>query len=105
MPQPNRGEVWLTDLGMAGKVRPCLVLSVPPIGENDRVLTTLVAHTTSDRGSGYEVATAVRFLKQGVFDAQNLVTVPRVKLLRKLGTLPSDQMTLVEDAVRQWLAL
>jgi len=27
---PNRGEVWLADLGIAAKVRPGLVLSVPP---------------------------------------------------------------------------
>ncbi len=25
----NCGEVWLVDLGMVGKVRPCVVLSVP----------------------------------------------------------------------------
>ena len=24
----QRGEIWLMDLGMAAKVRPCLVLSV-----------------------------------------------------------------------------
>jgi mRNA interferase MazF len=29
MPNPNRGEVWLVDLGYAAKVRPCLVLSIP----------------------------------------------------------------------------
>ncbi len=29
MPNPVRGEVWLVDLGMAAKVRPCVVLSVP----------------------------------------------------------------------------
>ena len=25
----NRREVWLTDLGMAAKVRPCLIVSIP----------------------------------------------------------------------------
>lgn len=29
MSAPERGEVWLVDLGMAAQVRPCLVLSVP----------------------------------------------------------------------------
>ncbi len=24
------GEVWLVDLGMAGKIRPCLLLTGPP---------------------------------------------------------------------------
>jgi mRNA interferase MazF len=43
MPAPSRGEVWIVDLGMAGKTRPCLVLSVPA-GPQDRALVTLVAH-------------------------------------------------------------
>ena len=29
MPKQNRGEVWLVDLGMVAKVRPCLVISIP----------------------------------------------------------------------------
>lgn len=104
MPAPNRGEVGLVDLGFAAKVRPCLVLSVPA-GPQDRSLASLVAHTTSARGSSFEVAVVVRFLKPGVFDAQNLVTVPHAKLLRKLGSLTSDQLALVEAAVRRWLSL
>lgn len=104
MPSPNRGEVWLADLGLAGKVRPCLALSIPA-GPQDRSLAALVAHTTSPRGSQFEVPVRVRFLKQGVFDAQNLVTVPHAKLIRKLGDLPPDQFTLVEAGIRKWLGL
>ena len=40
MPSPLRGEVWLVDLGLAAKVRPCLVLSVP-VTDADRALVTL----------------------------------------------------------------
>jgi mRNA interferase MazF len=47
-PAYNRGEVWIVDLGMVAKVRPCLVLSVPT-DPQDRVLVTLVPHTTSFR--------------------------------------------------------
>ena len=36
-----RCEVWIVDLGMVAKIRPCLVLSIPSDDENDRVLTTL----------------------------------------------------------------
>jgi mRNA interferase MazF len=70
MPGPDRGEVWPVDLGLAAKVRPALVLSVPA-GPQDRALTTVVAHTASLRGSQFEVAVPVRFLKAGGFDAQN----------------------------------
>ena len=104
MPAPLRGEVWLVDLGMVAKVRPCLVLSMP-VGPEDRVLVTLVAHTTSTRGSRFEVPLPVRFLRTGAFDAQSLVTVPQGTLIRKLGTLSSDQLALVEGTVRRWLGL
>jgi mRNA interferase MazF len=100
---PTRADVWLVDLGMVAKVRPCLVLSVPADDDNDRVLTTIVPHTTSTRDSRFEVRSNVRFLKPGAFDAQNIVTIPTVKLIRRLGTLPQDQMTEVEGAVKLWL--
>ena len=105
MPEPGRGEVWLVDLGLVAKIRPCLVLSVPASGPNDRVLVTLVAHTTSPRDTAYEVSIPVRFLKPGVFDAQNLLTIPHAKLVRPLGILSSEQLAEVERAVRRWLGL
>ncbi|MCA9076796.1 MAG: type II toxin-antitoxin system PemK/MazF family toxin [Planctomycetaceae bacterium] len=102
---PTRGEVWIVDLGMVAKVRPCLVISIPADDENDRVLTTLVPHTTSLRGSRFEMPSNVRFLKPGAFDAQNLVTIPAVKLVRRLGKLPDDQLLEVEKSIRLWLGL
>jgi mRNA interferase MazF len=101
----DRGSVWIVDLGMVAKVRPSLVLSVLA-DPQDRALVTLVPHTTSMRGTRFEVSVQARFLqKGGVFDAQQLVTVPQVKLIRKLGDLPTDQLALVEQAVRRWLGL
>lgn len=102
MSKPNRGEVWLVDLGYVAKVRPCLVVSIPTLMQ-DRALVTLVPHTTSSRGSRFEVNVRIRFLKPGVFDVQNLVTIPHAKLLRKLGKLDSEQLTQVEDALLFWL--
>jgi mRNA interferase MazF len=104
MATPKRGEVWLVDLGMVAKVRPCLVLSIV-VNDEDRALTTVVPHTTSVRGSRFEVTLPVRFLKAGAFDAQNLVTIPVVKLVRRLGRLSDAQLSDVEAAVRSWLGL
>jgi mRNA interferase MazF len=98
MNAPNRGEVWLVDLGFAAKTRPCLVLSIPAEDE-DRALATLIPHTTSARNSRFEVRRPLSFLKQGVFDAQNLITVPHAKLVRKLGSVTEQQMLDIEDAV------
>lgn len=89
MAAAQRGEVWLIDLGYVGKVRPCLVLSVPA-DFVDRALVTIVPHTTSPRASQFEVRSDVRFLEAGVFDAQNLVTVSHAKLMRRLGRLPDS---------------
>jgi mRNA interferase MazF len=102
---PTRGDVWLVDLGMVAKVRLCLVLSIAADNESDRVLATLVPHTTSTRDSRFEVASNVRFLRPGAFDAQNIMTIPTVKLVRRLGTLPEDQMAAVENSVKLWLGL
>ena len=104
MAHPIRGEVWLVDLGLAAKVRPCLVLSIPYEEEN-RSLVTAIAHTTSPRSSRFEVSVKAGFLRPGVFDAQNIVTIPRAKLLRKLGNLKPSQMAAVEVPVRLWLGL
>jgi mRNA interferase MazF len=104
MKSPGRGEVWLVDLGLAAKVRPCLVLSVP-IADTDRALHTLVPHTTALRGTRFEVEIRVPFLRPGGFDAQGIVTVPTAKLIRRLGRLRLGQMSPVQDRVQRWLGL
>ncbi len=102
---PTRGDCWIVDLGMVAKVRPCLILSVPAVDSNDRVLMTIIPHTTSTRGSRFEVVTNVRFLKEGAFDVQQIVSVPNIKLVKRIGTLPAEQMANVEGVVSRWLGL
>ncbi len=104
MRTPLRGEVYMVDLGMAAKVRPCVVLSVPP-EESDRVLTTVIPHTTALRQSRFEIAVPVKFLRPGAFDAQGIVTVPTVRLMNRLGTLTVDQIRAVEKGVCAWLGI
>src|SRR3954469_24072476 len=104
VPTADRGSVWVVDLGMAAKVRPCLVSSVPT-DPQDRVLVTVVPHTTSVQGTRFEVDIPASFLKTGVFDAQQVVTVAQARLIRKIGDLAADELALVEDAVRRWLGL
>jgi mRNA interferase MazF len=61
MSSPERGEVWLVDLGYVAKVRPCLVISVPAL-DRDRALATLIPHTTSIGGSRFEVQIKIKIL-------------------------------------------
>jgi mRNA interferase MazF len=101
---PKRGEVWIVDMGYAAKVRPALILSVP-IEDDERAITTVIPHTTSVRGTRFETASNVPWLKDGAFDSQGMSTWPTVKLIRKLGDLPAPQLELVEHSVRRWLTL
>jgi mRNA interferase MazF len=102
MSNPDRSEVWLVDLGYVAKVRPCLVVSIPAL-DQDRALVSLIPHTTSPRGSRFEVRVRVKFLREGAFDVQNIVTIPHAKLLRKLGSLTPEQMVEVENVLLFWL--
>ncbi len=94
----------MVDLGLAAKVRPCLVLSVPT-EESDRSLVTLIPHMTTLRQSRFEVAVSVRFLRPGAFDAQGIVTVPTVRLMNRLGTLSGEQIQAVASGVCSWLGI
>jgi mRNA interferase MazF len=99
---PVRGEVWLFDLGMAEKVRPALVISAP-FGDVDRALVTVVPHTTSLRGSQFEIPVSVPFLKAGAFVAQGVSTYPHIRAIRKLGVLKPDQFRSAFTGVLRWL--
>lgn len=100
--KPNRGEVWLFDLGITEKARPALIVSVA-YGDADRALLTIIPHTTSLRASQYEIAVSVPFLRQGAFLVQNVATYPNVRALRKLGTLKAEQFDLVFAGLLGWL--
>lgn len=104
MPNVKRGEVWQVDFGLAAKVRPALILGCD-IADEDRVLVAVVYHTTSLRGSRYEVPMKVVGLEEGGFDAQSLYTVPAVKLIRRRATLMPAQLSEVERRIKLWLGL
>src|SRR5436190_1360333 len=101
---PNRGELWLVDLGMIQKTRPALILN-RAFKTTDRALIAVIPHTTSLRSSELEVIVNVPFLNPGAFLVQNPVTVAEVKAERYLGKLTTQQLALVEAGVRDWLGL
>jgi mRNA interferase MazF len=102
MPIPKRGEVWLAELGLAAKTRPVLVLSVP-FSHHDYALITVVPHTTSARGSDFEVNLSLSGLRPGAFNVQGLLAIPPPKLIRRIATLQPEQMKIVEATVKKWL--
>ncbi len=104
MSNPSRGEIWLADLGLAAKVRPVLVVSIP-YGDSDYALISVVPHTTNPRGAHFEVPLQVRFLAPGAFNIQGILAVPAAKFLRKLGGLEPAQVQQVESAIKRWFGL
>jgi mRNA interferase MazF len=97
---PQPGDVWLADLGLAAKTRPVVIVSRydpdPP-----RALILYVPLTTQNRQSPYEVALPrLGFLdRDSVTNVQGLGSLPRVRLERRLGKLPDDAMTKIKSAL------
>ncbi len=97
---PQPGEIWLADLGLAAKTRPVVVVSRydpnPP-----RAMVTYVPLTTQYRQSPYEVALSkLRFLHQDSYaNVQGLGSIPTVRLERKLGKLADNAMIEIKNAI------
>ena len=104
MSQPQRGEVWWVDLGIAGKVRPAVVLSVP-VSDTDYALLATVPHTTSEHPSLHHVRLRVAGMKDGAFNVQALAPVPLAKFMRRITTLTHEQLQILDLAVKRWLCL
>jgi len=95
----NPGEVWQVDLGMAGKIRPCLLLTGYP-NETELALVTIIPHTTALRGNRWEAVIPKPFLKPGAFHLQQIQSIPTVRLMRRIGRLNDEEMKKIRQ--RLW---
>jgi mRNA interferase MazF len=97
---PQPGEIWLADLGLAAKTRPVIIVSRqdpdPP-----RSLVLYVPLTTQRRESRYEVPLPrLPFLdRESVANVQGLGSVPTVRLERRIGRLSAEVMEHLKDAL------
>jgi mRNA interferase MazF len=94
----NSGKIWLTDFGMAAKVRPALALTGQP-AVNELDLVTVLLHTTALRGNPWELNIPKPFLRPGAFHLQQIQNVSTVRLERRLGVLAVDEMNQVRMAL------
>jgi mRNA interferase MazF len=90
MARPTPGEVWRVDLGLTAKVRPCLVMSEYPAGD-ELALVLIVPHTTALRGGRWEFVCPKSFLKPGAFHLQQLQPISLPKLESRLGSLTVEE--------------
>ena len=91
MQAASPGEVWMVDLGLAAKVRPCLLLSDYP-ADDELALIIVLPHTTAVRGNRWEFPSQLPFLKPGAFHLQQIQAVSLVRLERKLGVMPPAKL-------------
>ena len=95
------GEIYMIDLGIAGKVRPGVVLSredaSPP-----RDLVLIAPLTTDYEGSEYEVPVGKpKFLRQESWvNLQGVQSMRPAILLRYLGRLDSTAMARIREGLR-----
>ena len=103
---PQTGEVWLADLGLAAKNRPGVVVSRsdpdPP-----RALIIYVPLTSQNRESKYEVVLPkLPFLdRPSIANVQGIGSLPTVRMERKIGKLPAQTMEQIKQALTFALAL
>ena len=104
MPGVNPGEIWMTDFGMAAKVRPALILTGEPAAD-ELDLVTVLLHTTALRSNRWALSIPKPFLKPAAFHLQQIQTVSTVKLERRLGALTVDEMSQVRNALANRLGI
>jgi mRNA interferase MazF len=103
----NRFEVHLVNIDPTvgseiRKTRPCLVVS--PDEMNHNIRTVIVAPMTT-RGQAYPSRVPCRFKgKNGQVVLDQIRTVDRTRLVKKLGRLDSDTCTKILEALREMFA-
>jgi len=98
---PQPGEVWLADLGLAAKSRPVIIVSrLDP--DPPRTLAIYVPLTTQNRHSQYEVVLPkLSFLHEAsIANVQGIASIPTVRLERMLGKVSESVMNDVRQALR-----
>jgi mRNA interferase MazF len=104
MPRVKPGEIWQVDLGLAAKVRPCVLMSRYP-SDDELALIVVIPHTTVIRGNRWEFAVRLPFLEPGVFHLQQTQPVSLVRLIRKLGDLPTNVFAELRQRLRKEMEL
>jgi mRNA interferase MazF len=100
----NRFEVYLVNLDPTvgseiQKTRPCLVVSPDEMNHNTR---TLIVAPMTTRGKTYPTRLACRFKgKQGRIVLDQIRTVGRSRLVKKLGRIDGKTAATVLDVLRE----
>ena len=102
----SRGDVVLVDLGMAAKVRPCVVVSILD-PDQQRNMSVVVPMTTEIRGGTFEVPfPKPTWLRQeSVVNLLGIAGVDNFRIERRLAAFPTDKLVEIESGLRRLLGL
>jgi mRNA interferase MazF len=102
----KRGDVFLIDLGLAAKIRPCLIVSIPG-ADTQRNMSVVAPLTTQPRGGECEI----KFPKppwlhdDSVVNLMGLGGIDNAKVGRFLGRLKPETMNAVSEGLVRMLGL
>jgi mRNA interferase MazF len=102
----KRGDVVLVDLGMAAKVRPCVVVSIAN-ADNQRNMSVVAPLTTEARGGECEVQfpKPAWLNEPSVVNFVGLLGVDNVRIGRILGRVPASTMEGIDAGLIRMLGL
>lgn len=102
----NRGDIVVVDLGMAAKVRPCVVISVSK-PDSQRNMSVVVPMTTEIRGGECEISfQKPAWLRQeSVVNVLGIAGVDNSKIERRISAFPADKMAAIESVLKRLLGL
>jgi len=92
----------MVDMGITGKVRPCLILTDYP-ADDELAMVTVLPHTTALKGNRWELTIPKPFLKPGAFHIQQIQSLSVAYLMRRLGNLNGEEMNRVSAKLCQRL--
>ncbi|KLU25497.1 growth inhibitor PemK [Caballeronia mineralivorans PML1(12)] len=102
-----RGEVWLINLdptvgGEIQKTRPCVVISPPEL--HDHLRTVIVAPmTTKSRPAPYRISVLFS-QKKGLILLDQIRTIDKTRLVKKLGAIPANTLSVTLRTLQEVFA-
>jgi mRNA interferase MazF len=102
----SRGDVVMVDMGLAAKVRPCIVVSINN-PDSRRNMAVVVPMTTEIRGGQCEIQfSKPAWLRQeSVVNVLGVAGVDNAKIERRIAAFPADKMSEIEIVLKRILAL
>lgn len=100
-PVPRRGDVWLSDLP-GDRVRPVVVMTRSALTRHlHSVIVAPVTSTVRDIASELPLSIEEGLYIDSVANFDNLQLLARSRLLRHIGTLGPDKLSLACQSLRQ----